>query len=145
MYINKGMCVFSYTHSVILSSHYQNRSVRLFLSFYDDRVSSDTFSLSLQRCITSISRFRGGMSQQTPSDVVRTCVSCWEDFIHCVWTVLTWKACLCLCVQPPGRQRVRKNIFNRLSQAVEGMRKEGHKVHQWDPYRQTFTAFTPAC
>ncbi|XP_029286515.1 sorting nexin-6 isoform X2 [Cottoperca gobio] len=28
---------------------------------------------------------------------------------------------------PPGRQRVRKNIFNRLSQAVEGMRKEGHK------------------
>ncbi|XP_036956348.1 sorting nexin-6 [Acanthopagrus latus] len=29
--------------------------------------------------------------------------------------------------EPPGRQRVRKNIFNRLSQAVEGMRKEGHK------------------
>ncbi|XP_061584579.1 sorting nexin-6 [Cololabis saira] len=28
---------------------------------------------------------------------------------------------------PPGRQRVKKNIFNRLSQAVEGMRKEGHK------------------
>ncbi|XP_041811032.1 sorting nexin-6 [Chelmon rostratus] len=28
---------------------------------------------------------------------------------------------------PPGRQRVRKNIFNRLSQAVEEMRKEGHK------------------
>ncbi|KAF3856470.1 hypothetical protein F7725_017193, partial [Dissostichus mawsoni] len=28
---------------------------------------------------------------------------------------------------PPGRQRVRKNIFNRLSQAMEGMRKEGHK------------------
>ncbi|XP_071775569.1 sorting nexin-6 [Centroberyx gerrardi] len=29
--------------------------------------------------------------------------------------------------EPPGRQKVRKNIFNRLSQAVEGMRKEGHK------------------
>ncbi|XP_019132220.1 sorting nexin-6 [Larimichthys crocea] len=28
---------------------------------------------------------------------------------------------------PPGRQRIKKNIFNRLSQAVEGMRKEGHK------------------
>ncbi|KAM3622483.1 uncharacterized protein V6R79_025635 [Siganus canaliculatus] len=28
---------------------------------------------------------------------------------------------------PPGRQRTKKNIFNRLSQAVEGMRKEGHK------------------
>ncbi|KAI3370188.1 hypothetical protein L3Q82_024966 [Scortum barcoo] len=28
---------------------------------------------------------------------------------------------------PPGRQRVRKNIFNRLSQAVEEMRKESHK------------------
>lgn len=28
---------------------------------------------------------------------------------------------------PPGRQRVRKNIFNRLSQAVEEKRKEGHK------------------
>lgn len=28
---------------------------------------------------------------------------------------------------PPGRQRARKNIFNRLSQAVEEMRKEGHK------------------
>ncbi|XP_056293824.1 sorting nexin-6 isoform X1 [Pseudoliparis swirei] len=28
---------------------------------------------------------------------------------------------------PPGRQRVRKNIFNRLSQAVEERRKEGHK------------------
>ncbi|XP_034724946.1 sorting nexin-6 [Etheostoma cragini] len=29
--------------------------------------------------------------------------------------------------EPPGRQRVRKNIFNRLSQAVEEKRKEGHK------------------
>ncbi|XP_054641833.1 sorting nexin-6 isoform X2 [Dunckerocampus dactyliophorus] len=29
--------------------------------------------------------------------------------------------------QPPGRQRARKNIFNRLSQAVEEMRKESHK------------------
>ncbi|XP_055725256.1 sorting nexin-6 isoform X2 [Salvelinus fontinalis] len=29
--------------------------------------------------------------------------------------------------EPPGRQRVRKGIFNRLSQAMEGMRKEGHK------------------
>uniref|UniRef100_A0A3B4GXY5 Si:dkey-28n18.9 n=1 Tax=Pundamilia nyererei TaxID=303518 RepID=A0A3B4GXY5_9CICH len=28
---------------------------------------------------------------------------------------------------PPGRQKVKKNIFNRLSQAVEEMRKEGHK------------------
>ncbi|XP_030585948.1 sorting nexin-6 [Archocentrus centrarchus] len=28
---------------------------------------------------------------------------------------------------PPGRQKVRKNIFNRLSHAVEEMRKEGHK------------------
>ncbi|XP_035518247.1 sorting nexin-4 [Morone saxatilis] len=28
---------------------------------------------------------------------------------------------------PPGRQRVRKNIFNRLSQAVVEMRKESHK------------------
>ncbi|XP_044206196.1 sorting nexin-32 [Thunnus albacares] len=28
---------------------------------------------------------------------------------------------------PPGRQRARKNIFNRLTQAVEEMRKEGHK------------------
>ncbi|XP_028262189.1 sorting nexin-32 isoform X3 [Parambassis ranga] len=28
---------------------------------------------------------------------------------------------------PPGRQKIRKNIFNRLSQAVEEMRKEGHK------------------
>ncbi|AWP02979.1 putative sorting nexin-5-like [Scophthalmus maximus] len=28
---------------------------------------------------------------------------------------------------PPGRQRARKNIFNRLSQAVEEKRKEGHK------------------
>ncbi|XP_022073539.2 sorting nexin-6 [Acanthochromis polyacanthus] len=27
----------------------------------------------------------------------------------------------------PGRQKVKKNIFNRLSQAVEEMRKEGHK------------------
>ncbi|XP_010879573.2 sorting nexin-6 [Esox lucius] len=27
----------------------------------------------------------------------------------------------------PGQQRVRKSIFNRLSQAVEGLRKEGHK------------------
>ncbi|XP_032368931.1 sorting nexin-6 [Etheostoma spectabile] len=30
-------------------------------------------------------------------------------------------------MMPPGRQRVRKNIFNRLSQAVEEKRKEGHK------------------
>ncbi|XP_061731122.1 sorting nexin-32 isoform X1 [Nerophis ophidion] len=29
--------------------------------------------------------------------------------------------------EPPGRQRVRKTIFNRLSQAVEEMRKESHK------------------
>ncbi|KAM3877864.1 sorting nexin-6 [Diretmus argenteus] len=29
--------------------------------------------------------------------------------------------------EPPGRQKVRKNLFNRLSQAVEGMRKEGHR------------------
>ncbi|XP_054473301.1 uncharacterized protein si:dkey-28n18.9 [Anoplopoma fimbria] len=29
--------------------------------------------------------------------------------------------------EPPGRQRVRKNIFNRLSQAVEERRKESHK------------------
>ncbi|XP_077583432.1 sorting nexin-6 [Stigmatopora nigra] len=29
--------------------------------------------------------------------------------------------------EPPGSQRARKNIFNRLSQAMEGMRKEGHK------------------
>ncbi|XP_077428831.1 sorting nexin-5 [Vanacampus margaritifer] len=29
--------------------------------------------------------------------------------------------------EPPGRHRARKNIFNRLSQAVEEMRKEGHK------------------
>uniref|UniRef100_A0A8C6WIC4 Si:dkey-28n18.9 n=1 Tax=Neogobius melanostomus TaxID=47308 RepID=A0A8C6WIC4_9GOBI len=28
---------------------------------------------------------------------------------------------------PPGRQRTKKNIFNRLSQAMEEMRKEGHK------------------
>ncbi|XP_070707092.1 sorting nexin-5 [Pempheris klunzingeri] len=28
---------------------------------------------------------------------------------------------------PPGKQRARKNIFNRLSQAVGEMRKEGHK------------------
>ncbi|XP_026204494.1 sorting nexin-6 isoform X2 [Anabas testudineus] len=28
---------------------------------------------------------------------------------------------------PPGKQRVKKNIFNRLSQAVEEMRKESHK------------------
>ncbi|XP_008318279.1 sorting nexin-6 [Cynoglossus semilaevis] len=28
---------------------------------------------------------------------------------------------------PPGRQRVKKNIFDRLSQAMEEMRKEGHK------------------
>ncbi|CAG06729.1 unnamed protein product [Tetraodon nigroviridis] len=29
--------------------------------------------------------------------------------------------------EPPGGQRTKKNIFNRLSQAVEEMRKEGHK------------------
>ncbi|CAL8339305.1 unnamed protein product [Merluccius merluccius] len=29
--------------------------------------------------------------------------------------------------EPPGRQKVKKGIFNRLSQAVEGIRKEGHK------------------
>lgn len=29
--------------------------------------------------------------------------------------------------EPPGRQRVRKGIFNRLSQAMEGMRRENHK------------------
>ncbi|XP_020792694.1 LOW QUALITY PROTEIN: uncharacterized protein si:dkey-28n18.9 [Boleophthalmus pectinirostris] len=29
--------------------------------------------------------------------------------------------------EPPGRQKTKKNIFNRLSQAVEEMRKEGHK------------------
>ncbi|XP_069011424.1 sorting nexin-6 [Embiotoca jacksoni] len=29
--------------------------------------------------------------------------------------------------EPTGRQKARKNIFNRLSQAVDGMRKEGHK------------------
>ncbi|KAM6980769.1 sorting nexin-6 [Aplochiton taeniatus] len=29
--------------------------------------------------------------------------------------------------EPPGRQKMRKGIFNRLSQAMEGMRKEGHK------------------
>lgn len=29
--------------------------------------------------------------------------------------------------EPPGRQRTKKNIFNRLSQAVEEIRKEGHK------------------
>uniref|UniRef100_A0A3Q3B515 Si:dkey-28n18.9 n=1 Tax=Kryptolebias marmoratus TaxID=37003 RepID=A0A3Q3B515_KRYMA len=28
---------------------------------------------------------------------------------------------------PPGRQKIKKNIFNRLSQAMEEMRKEGHK------------------
>lgn len=33
-------------------------------------------------------------------------------------------------LQPPGGQRAKKNIFNRLSQAVEEMRKEGHKVQQ---------------
>ncbi|KAJ7999234.1 hypothetical protein DPEC_G00213330 [Dallia pectoralis] len=29
--------------------------------------------------------------------------------------------------EAPGHQRVRKSIFNRLSQAMEGLRKEGHK------------------
>ncbi|XP_046882488.1 sorting nexin-5 [Hypomesus transpacificus] len=29
--------------------------------------------------------------------------------------------------EPPGRQRVRKGIFNRLSHAMEGIRKESHK------------------
>ncbi|CAL1608474.1 unnamed protein product [Knipowitschia caucasica] len=29
--------------------------------------------------------------------------------------------------EPPGRQKSKKNILNRLSQAVEGLRKEGHK------------------
>ncbi|XP_038144032.1 sorting nexin-6 [Cyprinodon tularosa] len=29
--------------------------------------------------------------------------------------------------EPPGRQKAKRNIFNRLSQAVEEMRKEGHK------------------
>lgn len=29
--------------------------------------------------------------------------------------------------EPPGRQRIKKNLFNRLSQAVEEMRKEGYK------------------
>uniref|UniRef100_A0A1A8CFY2 PX domain-containing protein n=1 Tax=Nothobranchius kadleci TaxID=1051664 RepID=A0A1A8CFY2_NOTKA len=28
---------------------------------------------------------------------------------------------------PPGRQKIKKNLFNRLSQAMEEMRKEGHK------------------
>ncbi|XP_029008160.1 sorting nexin-32 [Betta splendens] len=28
---------------------------------------------------------------------------------------------------PPGKQRARRNLFNRLSQAVEELRKEGHK------------------
>lgn len=38
------------------------------------------------------------------------------------------------CVQPPGRQKIKKTIFNRLSQAVEEKRKEGHKVLSWDSY-----------
>lgn len=29
--------------------------------------------------------------------------------------------------EPPGRQRTKRNIFNRLSQAVEELRKEGHR------------------
>lgn len=33
------------------------------------------------------------------------------------------------CAQPPGRHRTRKNLFNRLSQAVDEKRKEGYKVH----------------
>lgn len=37
--------------------------------------------------------------------------------------------------EPPGKERARKNIFNRLSQAVEEMRKEGHK--DVDEYFQT--------
>uniref|UniRef100_UPI0037E8EF5A sorting nexin-5 n=1 Tax=Semicossyphus pulcher TaxID=241346 RepID=UPI0037E8EF5A len=36
---------------------------------------------------------------------------------------------------PPGRQRVRRNIFNRLSHAMEERRKEGHK--DVDEYFQT--------
>uniref|UniRef100_A0A3B5MN65 Uncharacterized protein n=1 Tax=Xiphophorus couchianus TaxID=32473 RepID=A0A3B5MN65_9TELE len=38
---------------------------------------------------------------------------------------------------PPGRQKVRRNIFNRLSQAVEEMRKEGHKLQDVDEFFQT--------
>lgn len=45
-----------------------------------------------------------------------------------------FKLLLCPYIQPPGRQKVKKNIFNRLSQAVEEMRKEGHKVRIWDSY-----------
>ncbi|KAG7278872.1 hypothetical protein CRUP_036386 [Coryphaenoides rupestris] len=29
--------------------------------------------------------------------------------------------------EPPGRQKVKKGIFNRFTQAVDGIRKEGHK------------------
>lgn len=35
---------------------------------------------------------------------------------------------ICLFIQPPGRQKVKKGIFNRLTQAVDGIRKDGHKV-----------------
>lgn len=38
-----------------------------------------------------------------------------------------FKICF-ICVQPPRRHRARKNLFNRLSQAVDEKRKEGHKV-----------------
>lgn len=44
------------------------------------------------------------------------------------YSVCLNRHCSLICVQPPGRQKVRRNIFNRLSQAVEEMRKEGHKV-----------------
>lgn len=49
--------------------------------------------------------------------------------------------------EPPGRQKMRKNIFNRLSQAVEEMRKEGHKdvdafFQTERDHNHTLTAFT---
>ncbi|CAL8351572.1 unnamed protein product [Gadus morhua 'NCC'] len=37
--------------------------------------------------------------------------------------------------EPPGRQKVKKGLFNRLSQAVEGIRKDGHTKDVDDFFR----------
>ncbi|KAM4588467.1 sorting nexin-5 [Odontesthes bonariensis] len=63
----------------------------------------------------------------------------WQPYCRALETFLRQVAAHCILsknkalevfltsTDPPGRQKIRKNIFNRLSHAVEEMRKEGHK------------------
>ncbi|XP_035980465.1 sorting nexin-6 isoform X1 [Fundulus heteroclitus] len=46
---------------------------------------------------------------------------------HCILSKNKAMEVFLTSIDPPGRQKVKRNIFNRLSQAVGELRKEGHK------------------